>query len=121
MQSLSLNLTTQQVLGVTLSSEQEVKVLGLIAGQVLAAKATAEVLTRTYHLGLEPTPGRGYDDRLTMRTGYGLTKLRELLALPVHKGGLRHQRNGRNYIVTERAVLEYFGEEEKEATTSAAA
>jgi hypothetical protein len=98
------------VVAVTLSSPAEVQILGLIAAQKAVATATAEVQTRTYHLGHEPTPGRGYDDRLTMRTGVGLTKLRELLALPIERGGLRHQRNGRNYIVTERAVCEFFDE-----------
>lgn len=110
--ALSLNLATDQVLGVTLSGHAEAQVLGMIAAQKVAAVAVAEVLTRTYHLGVEPTPGRGYDDRLTMRTGFGLTKLRELLAVAPVRGGLRHQRNGRNYIVTERAVLEFFHEAE---------
>lgn len=108
--AISLNLASGQVLAVTLSTPAEAQVLGLIASQKAAATASAEILTRTYHLGQEPTQGRGYDDRLTARTGFGLTKLRELLALPIPMGGLRHQRNGRNYIVTERAVLEFFGE-----------
>lgn len=108
--AISLNLANGQVLAVNLSGPAESQVLGMIAAQKVAAEASAALLTRTYQLGQEPTPGRGYDDRLTTRTGFGLTKLRELLTLPTHKGGLRHQRNGRNYIVTERAVLEFFGE-----------
>lgn len=84
----------------------------MATAQEAPAVAAPDVRTRTYHLGANPTPGRGYDDRLTMRTGFGLTKLRELLALSVAHGGMRHQRNGRNYIVTERAVCEFFQEAE---------
>lgn len=109
-QSISLNLANEQVLAVTLSGHAEAHVLGLIAARKVAAVATAELLTRTYQLGQQPTEGRGYDDRLTNRTGFGLTKLRELLAITPAHGGLRHQRNGRNYIITERAVLEFFDE-----------
>jgi hypothetical protein len=46
-----------------------------IAARQEAARAAAEVdhdrLARTYHLGAEPTAGRGYDDRLKMRLGCG--------------------------------------------------
>ena len=114
-QALTLTLANNQVLAVTLSTPAEAHVLGLIAAQAAAATATAQVLTRTYQLGVEPTPGRGYDDRLTMRTGFGLTKLRELLAVAPARGGIRHQRNGRNYVVTERAVCEFFQELEEKA------
>ena len=110
-QPITLNLASGHVVAVTLSAPAETHVLGLIAAQKVAATASAELFTRTYHLGQEPTPGRGYDDRLTMRTGFGLTKLRELLAIAPVRGGLRHQRNGRNYIVTERAVCEFFHEQ----------
>ncbi|MBF9140808.1 hypothetical protein [Hymenobacter properus] len=69
-----------------------------------------QVLARTYHLGTVPTPGRGYDDRLTTRTGLGKTKLRELLDLGPIRGGLRRVRAGDKWLVTEAAVREFFGE-----------
>jgi hypothetical protein len=38
-------------------------------------------LRKTYYLGKEPTPSRGYDDRLTVRTG--------LFPLDTHSGTVR--------------------------------
>ena len=77
-----------------------------------------DLLTRTYHLGQEPTGGehfadvlaggRGYDDRLTARTGFGASKLRQALKKPANRGGLRHCLNGSKYVVTELAVREWM-------------
>lgn len=54
--------------------------------------------TFTYHLGPNPTPGRGYDDRLTVRIGLSRSKLLEEIALydqfNGHRGGLRSIRGG---------------------------
>ncbi|SFP79593.1 hypothetical protein [Hymenobacter arizonensis] len=107
---ITLTLVSGQVLAVTLSNPSEARVLADVAAAIGAARATAEVGIRTYHLGTRPTPGRGYDDRLTMRMGCGRTKIRGLLALSPRRGGLRHQRVGRKYIVSEAAVREWFGD-----------
>ncbi|MBD2769682.1 hypothetical protein IC235_17465 [Hymenobacter sp. BT664] len=109
---LTLTVTSGQIISVTLSNPAETRVLAEVAAAVGAARAIAEVGTRTYHLGTKPTPGRGYDDRLTMRMGCGQTKIRELLVVKPRRGGLRHQRVGRKYIVSEAAVREWFGDKE---------
>jgi hypothetical protein len=109
--SLTLTLAAGQIISVTLSTPAEAIVLGIVAAERARLLVDAEIKARTYHLGKNPTPGRGYDDRLTMRMGFGLTKLRELLQLTEERGGLRHQRAGRNYIVTELAVRQWFGDE----------
>jgi hypothetical protein len=70
--------------------------------------------TYTYHLGSEPTPGRGYDDRLTVRIGQSRSTLLEALGLweefGGRRGGLRHTRGGSKYWVTESACREYLGD-----------
>jgi hypothetical protein len=82
-----------------------------LTAQVEAMKAnSSETLARTYHLGPKPTPGRGYDDRLTTRTGIGKTKLRELLEIGPVRGGLRRARAGDRFLVTETAVREWLGD-----------
>jgi len=68
--------------------------------------------TRTYHLGTAPTPGRGYDDRLTMRLGPSRTKLMEELSLWTQfggrRGGLPHKRVGTSYWVSETDCRAYI-------------
>ncbi len=68
------------------------------------ALAAAQLLLRTYHLGAEPTPGRGYDDRLKMRLGCGDDKAREL----VSSGRIAHQYLGNRYSVCEQAVRDFY-------------
>jgi hypothetical protein len=79
-----------------------------IAARQEAARVAAEVdhdrLARTYHLGAEPTPGRGYDDRLKMRLGCGDDMAREL----VSSGRLAHQYLGNRYSVCEQAVRDFY-------------
>lgn len=108
--TLTLTLLDGPAVHVTLTDPAQRQLLALVAGQAAAARATAEVLTRTYHLGAEATPGRGYDDRLSARTGCGATKLRAALNTPARRGGLRHQLNGTRYVVTETAVREWQGD-----------
>jgi hypothetical protein len=43
--------------------------------------AAAELVNRTYHMGSKPTPGRGYNDRLTAPTGLSATTCYEYLRL----------------------------------------
>jgi hypothetical protein len=79
-----------------------------IAARQEAARVAAEVdhdrLARTYHLGAEPTPGRGYDDRLKMRLGCGADLAREL----VSSGRIAHQYLGNRYSVCEQAVRDFY-------------
>ena len=75
--------------------------------------------TRTYHLGTEPTPGRGYDDRLTVRMGVSRSTLMAELALwrefGGHRGGLRHTLGGTKYWVSEQACREWLGDAKRAA------
>lgn len=107
---ITLTLTNGQVLAVTLSSPAEARVFTEMAAAMAAAKAAEEAKCRTYHLGQEATPGLDYDDRLTIRTGVGKTKLRELLKLGPARGGLRRVRAGDKWLVSETAVREFFGD-----------
>jgi hypothetical protein len=70
--------------------------------------------TYTYHLGDSPTPGRGYDDRLTVRLGLSRSKLMEELTLwkefAGRRGGLRHTMGGSKYWVSELACRQYLGD-----------
>jgi hypothetical protein len=75
-----------------------------------AAKAEAEVTTRTYHMGSKQTLGLDYDDRLTTRLKCSLSTAYAYLELAVHQGGLRHARLGKKYLVTELAVREFLGD-----------
>jgi hypothetical protein len=82
-----------------------------LTAQIEAMKAnSSEMLARTYHLGSIITPGRGYDDRLTIRMGLGRSKLRELLEIGPVRGGLRRSRAGDKFLVTEAAVREWLGD-----------
>ncbi|MCI1187880.1 hypothetical protein MON38_10650 [Hymenobacter sp. DH14] len=82
-----------------------------MAVQIEAMQADSnETLARTYHLGMKPTPGRGYNDRLVMRIGFCEAKIRQLLKVGPIRGGIRHRRVGNKYIVSEAAVREFFGD-----------
>ncbi|GAA4362252.1 hypothetical protein GCM10023185_30020 [Hymenobacter saemangeumensis] len=112
--AISLQLDFGQVLNVSLSSEAELQLLTAAACRFADAKAEAEVLGRTYHMGTKPTPGLDYDDRLWMRiTGHSVDTLYKYLALPVRDGGLRHKRLGNKYLVTEEDILEFLGSRRK--------
>lgn len=91
-----------------LSEPTQRAVAAEIAARQEAARVAAEVnhdrLARTYHLGAEPTPGRGYDDRLKMRLGCGADAAREL----VTSGRITHQYVGNRYSVCEQAVRDFY-------------
>ena len=76
------------------------------------AQFDAELLTRTYVQSPKQSQDKKYDDRLHVRLGCGKTKAYELLVAysEGREGGLRHQRVGNKYIVTEQAVREWFGD-----------
>ncbi|RFP65901.1 hypothetical protein D0N36_06775 [Hymenobacter lapidiphilus] len=87
------------------------------------ASAEAEVSTRTYVQSPKQSQEKKYDDRLHIRLGCGKTKAYELLKAYElgQEGGLRHQRIGNKYIVTEQAVQEFFGDAPMQVSTSKAA
>lgn len=87
------------------------------------AQAEAEVTTRTYVQSPKQSQEKKYDDRLHVRLGCGKTKAYELLKAYEEgkEGGLRHVRIGNKYIVTEQAVLEFFGDFGMQVSTSKAA
>jgi hypothetical protein len=105
---LNLTIASGQVIAVTLSGYAEAQVLGMIAAQQEATRATAEAeqaaLMRTYHLGAKPTPGRGYDNRLKMRLGCGSDKAREL----VTSGVIPCVNLGCRYSICEQAVRDFY-------------
>jgi hypothetical protein len=101
---LSFTLATDQVLHVHMSDLAErLTCENLVKHQLDIDREKAE-LRKTYHLGKEPTPGRGYDDRLTVRTGYSRSTL--MVALDLYRqyagkrGGLAHAYQGK-YMVSE--------------------
>jgi hypothetical protein len=112
-ETLTLTMTTGQVIAVTLSGYAEAMVLAKIAAERGAQLASAEIEARTYHLGTKLTLGRGYDDRLTVRLG--LSRSTILRELELHRtgggklGGLRFTWSGK-YIVSEQACREFLGD-----------
>jgi hypothetical protein len=86
---------------VTLSGYAEAKVLGMIAAERGTLLAATEIRVCTYHLGKEPTPGRGYDGRLTVRLGPSRSTLMAEISLwqqfSGKRGGLSHVRGGKKY------------------------
>ncbi|MBJ6141790.1 hypothetical protein [Hymenobacter sp. BT559] len=115
--TLNLTIDTGQVLAVTLSGPAEAQVLGMIAAKRGALLAAAEVEARTYHLGTKPTPGRGYDDRLTVRLGCSRSTLMAELEVwrtsAGKRGGLRYTQGGKKYWVSEQACREWLGDNKK--------
>lgn len=107
---LSLTLSTGHITHVTVSEPDHLRMLTARAVEEKRLEVLASLLTRTYHLGTQPTPGRAYDDRLTTRLGVGHNMAYSYLMLPVGEGGLRHTRLGKKYIVTEEAVRDFFGD-----------
>lgn len=74
------------------------------------ADRRADIEARRYLMATEPTPGLDYDDRLTVRLGMSATTVYKYLALPEHRGGIRHRRMGKKYYVTELALREWAGD-----------
>lgn len=120
--TLSLTIAPQQVLHVQVSEPADRATIENLAKyrmqleyELARHKQELEVeadrLTRTYHLGAEATPGRGYDDRLTSRTGRSRSTLMHDLALweefGGQRGGLPHRRAGVKYLVSEPDCREY--------------
>ncbi|MVN78942.1 hypothetical protein GO988_21645 [Hymenobacter sp. HMF4947] len=109
--TLSLTLATDQVLHVHMSDPAERLTYENLAKHQLDVDAEKAELRRTYHLGKEATPGRGYDDRLTVRLGLSRSTL--MLQLELWRtgggktGGLRHAWAGK-YVVEEAACREWL-------------
>jgi hypothetical protein len=110
--TLTLTLATGQVLAVALNLNTiaDQRLLTSIVFEQARGTQAAEIENRTYHLGTKATPGLDYDDRLTTRLKCSHTMAYAYLALPVGKGGLRHRRLGKKYIVTEQAVRDFLGD-----------
>lgn len=110
--TLTLTLATGQVLAVALNLNTiaDQQLLTSIAFEQARGAHMAEIANRTYHLGTKPTPGAGYDDRITVRLKCCTKTARTYLELPVAKGGLAHRRLGNRYHITERDVRRFEGE-----------
>ena len=110
MSALSLTLDTGHITNVTVSEPAHLQVLTELAVAQRRLEVLGNLLSRTYHLGTQPTPGLGYDDRLTTRLKCGHNMAYGYLMLSVKEGGLRHTRMGKKYVVTEEAVRDFFGD-----------
>jgi hypothetical protein len=112
--NLTITLSTDQIESALLNDdviERVIERILAVAGERFTiAEASAEIANRTYHMGAKPTPGLNYDDRLTARLGCGSTTAYLYLAQPEHRGGIRHQRLGKKYHITERAVRDWEGD-----------
>jgi hypothetical protein len=114
-QKLTLTIDPGQVIAVTLSGFVEDVSVSQASNDMLLAERIAaivreEMLMRVYHMGNKPTPGIGYDDRLSIRLKCSPRTVYRYLDLPVKRGGLRHARMGSKYLVTEQAIREWFGD-----------
>lgn len=110
MHALTLSLTSGQVLHVNMSEPAQARLLTAIVLEKTRLQVEADTLMRTFHLGEEPTKGLDYDDRLTVRLKCSVKTAYAHLGLSVKKGGLRHTRHGRNYVVTELACRQFLGD-----------
>jgi hypothetical protein len=108
--ALTLNLTTGQVLNVSMSEPAHLRMLTAVAVEKAKVKEEQDALARVYHTGSKRRPGLDYDDRLSERTGLSVKTLHAYLSIPVAEGGIRHTRAGSKYIVTEQAVREWLGD-----------
>ena len=113
MTALSLTLSTQQVLAVSLNlnTVTDRKLLVDIAAAQRGAEKAAEIEQRIYHAGTKATAGLDYDDRLSARLGCCTKTVYAYLDLFPKAGGLRHTRLGKKYHVTERDVRRFEGEQ----------
>jgi hypothetical protein len=99
----------------SLSQPREMEVIKVAALHYADRLAEAELANRNYHLGTKPTPGRNYDDRLTMRLGLSATTCYEYLRLDPKRGGLVGEQKGTKWIVTEEAVRAFEGRKKQAA------
>lgn len=110
--TLSFTLPTEQIVAVNLNlaDPRAAQLLERIAAATGEGQRRAEIENRSYHMGAKPTLGLDYDDRLVSRLKCCLSTAYAYLELPVGKGGLRHARLGKKYLVTESAVREFLGD-----------
>jgi hypothetical protein len=108
----AVSLLANSTMAVHLSEYAETRVIGEMAMHRQQVELELAELRKTYHLGTRLTPGRGYDDRLTMRTG--LCRATLMLAIEQwragggKRGGLQHICGGKKYIVTEEACRNWL-------------
>ena len=103
------------VIQLQLSHPREMELLNTAARELAARLAGEALENRTYHMGTKPTPGRGYDDRLTVRTGLSATTCYEYLRLDPKRGGLAGRQVGTKWVVTEEAVRAFEGRSKQAA------
>lgn len=110
--ALSFTLPTEQIVAVNLNlrDPKAAHLLEQLAAATGEGQRRAEIANRTYHMGSKPTPGVGYDDRLTTRLGCCASVAYDYLNLDAKRGGIRHTRLGKKYHVTERAVRDFEGD-----------
>ncbi|QKG56977.1 hypothetical protein GKZ68_10280 [Hymenobacter sp. BRD128] len=104
---------TNGVAQLKLTEPREMEVIRLAAEVYANRLAEAELQSRVYHLGKEPTPGKSFDDRLTVRLSLSRSTIMGQLDLYRTSGGklggLRYTWVGR-YLVSEAACLEFLGD-----------
>ncbi|MDO7851376.1 hypothetical protein [Hymenobacter convexus] len=103
------------IIQLQLSHPREMELLNTAARELAARLAGEALENRNYHMGTKPTPGRGYDDRLTMRLGFSATTCYEYLRLDPKRGGLAGRQVGTKWLVTEEAVRDFEGRKTKQA------
>ncbi|MBH8558972.1 hypothetical protein [Hymenobacter negativus] len=106
---------TNGILHLHLSTPREMEVIRLAATAYADRLAAAELANRTYHMGSKPTPDRGYDDRLTARTGLSASTCYEYLRLDAKRGGLVGRQVGTKWLITEEAVRAFEGRQKQAA------
>jgi hypothetical protein len=110
---LTFQLAANQIIAVHLSDPAAQLTCENLAKYQLKIDTEQAELRKTYLLCKEPTVGRGYDDRLTVRLGLSRsTILRELELYRTgggKHGGLRFTWSGK-YIVSEQACREWLGD-----------
>jgi hypothetical protein len=102
---LSFQLASNQVIAVHMSDPAARLTCENLAKYQLELDQEKAELRKTYHLGEKPTPGRGYDDRLTVRLGPSRDTLLAHIDLwrqfGGKRGGLAHVMGGNKYWVSE--------------------
>ena len=96
---MNLQIPPGTVLNVTLSSHAEVLFVIELAKENAKTDKEQAALEKVYTL-----------NELVPRMKMSRTTLKKYLNTPERHGGLRHQRAGVKFIVTEQAVREWFGD-----------
>jgi hypothetical protein len=108
---MKLTIDIQEIEAVHLSEEAQRQVLVEMEKYCAAVDLEADLLRQTYHLGRNPTAGRGFNDCLVVRLGLSRSTLMRALVLyesaTGKRGWLRSVRAGGKYLVSERACRDW--------------